>query len=46
MTLDPITIQVIESALRSICEEMGAGAHPRRLFHEHQGEAGLLHSAV
>ena len=44
--IDPITVEVIGTALASIVEEMGEALVRASLFHQHQGAARLLDRAV
>ena len=44
--IDPITVEVIGSALVLDYRRDGRGADPRVLFHQHQGTPRLLHGAV
>ena len=46
VVVDPITVEVIGSALSSITEEMGEALIRASLFHQHQGTPRLLHRAV
>ena len=45
-TIDPITVEVIGSALSSIIEEMGEALIRASLLHQHQGTPRLLDGAV
>ena len=46
VAVDPITVEVIGSALSSITEEMGEALVRASLFHQHQGTPRLLDRAV